>query len=567
MKVLLLVSAFNGLSQRVLTVLDAAGHQVSVQLAVDEPSMIRAARLSGPDLILCPFLRDRVPAAVWSRWPTIVIHPGPVGDRGPSSLDWAITDAIPVWGVTALQAVEEMDAGPIWAHREFPMPSEPARKSSLYGGPVADAAVACVEEVMVKAADPAFTPTPLARAHRPVPGTGVRPMMRQQNRAFSWEEPAAAVLRRIRAADGSPGVRARLGGSAAHLFDAHVPAGKPVRLPAARPGTIVGHDGDRVAVATGNGYLWIGQVKMVDGNNPTGIGGLGRLGVKQPAALALQHALAGVPLRRGPDRIRYRRHGDVGELVFDVHNGAMSPYWSRRLAAALRRACAADTSVLVVRGGVDAFCNGIDLNAIEMAPDPQAAAWASIRAINAVCRAIAAMSPQVIVAGVSGNAGAGGVMLPLGAEVVAARDGIVLNPFYDIGLYGSELHTQVLPARVGPVAARRLLSQRLPIDAAAACRLGLVDVVGPRDPEEYAAWLLEMAREYVGGERRRQARARKAAALSGPPLTYWEAKELAEMAMDIFDDRNQFAERRAAFVYKQRPQVTPRHLANHPQAA
>ncbi|MEV0132642.1 enoyl-CoA hydratase-related protein [Dactylosporangium sp. NPDC050688] len=562
MRVLLLISAFNGLSQRVWTVLRAAGHDVTVEFAVDDATMLAAAQLSRPDLILCPFLRDRVPAAVWSRWPTIVIHPGPVGDRGPSSLDWAITDSVPVWGVTALQAVEEMDAGPIWAHRTFPMPAEPARKSSLYGGPVADAAVACVEEVLLKAADPGFTPTPLARAERPVPGTGVRPLMRQQDRSFNWDEPAAAVLRRIRAADGSPGVRASLGGTTVHLFDAHVAAGRHADLPERRPGTIIGHDRDSVLVAGGTGSLWVGHVKVVQSVGPAGTG---RPGVKQPAAHALRDALAGVPDRRGLERIRYRRHGDVGELSFDIYNGAMSPQWSRRLAAALRRAYAVDTKVLVVRGGTDAFCNGIDLNHVEVATDPAAAAWASIRAINAVCRAIAAMSPQLIIAGVSGNAGAGGVMLPLGAEVVAARDGIVLNPFYDIGLHGSELHSHVLPARVGPVTARRLLSQRLPLDVAEAARLGLVDVVGPRDPAAYAAWLLDLARDYVGGHLRRSVRARKAAALAGPPLTYWEARELAEMAVDIFDDRDRFASRRAAFVSKWRPAATPRQLATHRQ--
>ena len=79
-----------------------------------------------PDLVICPFLRERVPAEVWRACPTIVIHPGPKGDRGPSSLDWAIMDAEPVWGVTALQAVDEMDAGPIWASRDLPARPGPA---------------------------------------------------------------------------------------------------------------------------------------------------------------------------------------------------------------------------------------------------------------------------------------------------------------------------------------------------------------------------------------------------------------------------------------------------------
>ena len=74
------------------------------------------------------------------------------GARGPSSLDWAILDGEREWGVTAVQAVEEMDAGPIWGSRIFSIdPTKPPRKSSLYSGPVTDAAVELVHEVLIKA--------------------------------------------------------------------------------------------------------------------------------------------------------------------------------------------------------------------------------------------------------------------------------------------------------------------------------------------------------------------------------------------------------------------------------
>ena len=52
-----------------------------------------------------------------------------------------------------------MDAGPVWASRSFPLPAEPPRKSVLYAGPVTDAAVELVREV-VEASRPGFTPGP-----------------------------------------------------------------------------------------------------------------------------------------------------------------------------------------------------------------------------------------------------------------------------------------------------------------------------------------------------------------------------------------------------------------------
>ena len=45
---------------------------------------------------------------------------------------------------------------------------------------------------------------------------------------------------------------------------------------------------------------------------------------------------------------------------------------------------------------------------------------------------------QLVVASVGGNAGAGGVMMGLGADRVIMRAGVVLNPHYrTMGLFGS----------------------------------------------------------------------------------------------------------------------------------
>ncbi len=95
MRILLLCSAFNGLSQRAWLALRDAGHEVSVELATSAEAMVSAVALFEPDLIICPFLRERVPEAVWSRYRTIIVHPGPKGDRGPSSLDWALLTGAP----------------------------------------------------------------------------------------------------------------------------------------------------------------------------------------------------------------------------------------------------------------------------------------------------------------------------------------------------------------------------------------------------------------------------------------------------------------------------------------
>ncbi|MFC7879265.1 enoyl-CoA hydratase-related protein [Isoptericola sp. NPDC057391] len=553
MRILLLVSAFNGLTQRVWGYLTDRGHDVGVELApaFGSPEELTArVEEIGPDLILAPFLKHRVPEDVWRRWTTVVVHPGPVGDRGPSSLDHAILDGRDRWGVTALSTVEEMDAGPVWATSTFALPTgeqAPIAKSALYNGLVADAALACVEEVLRKVAA-GEEPTPADRLEREVPDTGELPLLRRAAFELDLSRPAAELARTIAAADGAPGAPATLQGARFCLFDA-VAVPEAVD-PLAAPGMIVGRDDDAVAIATGDGTLWVGYAATL----------AEKRGTKLPASWVLD--VAGVPFRPAPAALAesvYERDGDVGYLTIRSYSGAMHTQQCRRLTTAVEKALTEDTRVLVVRGTEHAFSNGIHLGAIEAAADPAAEAWANIQAIDDLCEAIAA-ADQLTVAAFTANAGAGGVMAGLCADVVVARDGVVLNPYYDMGIFGSELHTWTVASRLGEADADRLLSAKLPVSVAEAARTGLVDAVGPRDPERFAGWLADRAAALATPEGRAEAAA--AARLRAPhrPLSYYRTIELAEMARDLFDDRRGFAAKRRDFLRKAAPQETPERL-------
>ncbi|MEU7001933.1 enoyl-CoA hydratase-related protein [Nonomuraea sp. NPDC046570] len=559
MRVLLLCSAFNGLTQRAWLALREEGHEVSVELALSAQVMLEAVALAKPDLVVCPFLRERVPEGVWREHRTIIIHPGPPGDRGPSSLDWAITDAEARWGVTALQAVEEMDAGPVWGSRALRLGEEAPRKSSLYNGPVADAAVELVLEVVGKAADPDFEPAPLDYGRPEVWGR-LRPSMRMAEREFSWAESTARVLRRIRAADGSPGARALLCGVPVRVFDAF----EGPSLSGA-PGTVAARRAGAVLVHTGDGSVWVGHLRAEYKGS-----------VKLPATLVLGGRLAGVPEAERPRlsgegagyrEITYRRSGLVGVLGFDFYNGAMSSEQCRRLVSALRYAVRQDTRVLVVRGG-EVFSNGIHLNVIEAARHPELEAWTNINAVNAVCREIIECQEQLVVASVGGNAGAGGVMLALGADHVLVREGVVLNPHYrTMGLFGSEYWTYVLPRRVGAERAAELTSACLPVGAEQAMAMGLADGVAggsrARFEESVLEYAVRLAKRPDFEELLAVKQEGRAADELRKPLEAYRVEELAEMSRDMFDDRHGFAAARRAFVSKARAEVTPEHLAVH----
>mgnify|MGYP000920328197 CR=1 FL=1 len=180
MRILFLTHSFNSLTQRLYAALSARGHEVSIEFDINDAVAEQAVELFRPALIVAPYLRRAIPHSIWSKHVCLVVHPGIVGDRGPSALDWAIQEGEREWGVTVLQAEAEMDAGPVWASASFPM--RRGRKASLYRNEVTEAAARALLEAVAKFEAKA-TPTPLASAS----GRGrLRPLMRQADRAIDW---------------------------------------------------------------------------------------------------------------------------------------------------------------------------------------------------------------------------------------------------------------------------------------------------------------------------------------------------------------------------------------------
>ncbi|MFF2147757.1 hydrogenase maturation protein [Kitasatospora sp. NPDC058190] len=552
MRILLLASAFNSLSQRLHAELRDRRHTVDFQLAGDDDELVDAVDRLRPDLVLAPMLRTAIPQDVWSEFTCLIVHPGPPGDRGPSSLDRAIQDGRTEWGVTVLQAEAEMDAGPVWAWAPCRLPAR--GKSDLYRNEVSDAAVAATLLAVERVASGAYVPQP---QHGPGWREAVRtrPFLRQQERRIDWAgDSTEAVLRRLRAADSQPGVLDTLCGGEWYLHGGHrepVLRGRPGELLATRAGA--------VCRATPDGAVWIPELRRrrTPGGPAT---------FKLPAVTALGALLPPLPEAAAPlvpgehegpawSDIRYREDGPVGFLRFSFPGGAMSTDHCRRLLAAYRFAAARPTSVLVLGGGRDFFSNGIHLNVIEAAPDQAAESWANITAMDDLVGEVLTTTDRLVVAAVAGNAAAGGVMLALAADEVWCRGGSVLNPHYRLmGLYGSEYWTYTLPRRVGAAAAERLTRQALPVSASAAERTGLVDRVLDCGPEEFgpsAARLAGLLAASPATQHRITAKkAAREADERAKPLDAYREEELAVMRRQFFTPESPYHALRSAFVRK-----------------
>ena len=139
MRILFLTHSFNSLTQRLYCELQARGHEISIEFDIADSVAEEAVALFRPDLIIASFLKRAIPESIWAKHLCLVVHPGVPGDRGPSALDWAIQRGCREWGVTVLQAEEEMDAGPVWATANFALRN--AKKSSIYRNEVTEAIV------------------------------------------------------------------------------------------------------------------------------------------------------------------------------------------------------------------------------------------------------------------------------------------------------------------------------------------------------------------------------------------------------------------------------------------
>jgi putative two-component system protein, hydrogenase maturation factor HypX/HoxX len=564
MRILLIASAYNSLTQRVHAELADRGHEVSVELALGDEVMRDGVRRYDPDLVIAPMLTTAIPADIWSARPCFVVHPGPRGDRGPSSLDWAIMEGAARWGVTVLQANAEMDAGDIWASVEFAMPG--CSKSSAYRTEVADAAVAAVLLAVARFAGGRCRPEPLDYGRPDVTGRW-RPPCRQADRRIDWPaEPTEAVLAKLRAADSSPGVLDEIGGTEYYLVGGH-----PEDELRGAPGTILARRDGAICLATSDGAVWIPQLRRRPAPGAPGT-------FKVPATLALRGRLHGVPEipapltlppgRRTYRQISYRESGAVGYLEFAFPGGAMSTGQCRRLLAAYRHAQARPVKVIVLGGPRDLFANGIHLNVVQAADDPAAESWRNINAIDDLVQAILTSTGQLTVAALAGNAAAGGLMLAAAADRVWCRAGAVLNPHYRLmGLHGSEYWTYTLPRRVGASEAARLTQACLPVTPASALRSGLVDHVVADDAAAFRAQVVALAGQLARSPdypALLTAKARRlAAAEKQRPLDAYRAAELAVMSRNFSDPGEPYARLRRAFVYKEKPSHTPLHLARH----
>lgn len=179
-------------------------------------------------------------------------------------------------------------------------------KSSVYKNEITEAAVSAIQETIDKISA-GLLPHEVDNADPATLGM-LRPTMPEEDRAVDLTLDAQAVARQIRYSDGSPGAPIELCGRKFRAFGAIADVAQTVPLPAdVPPGTVLGCRDGAVAVATGDGVVFISHLKCATPSfSPRGA-------IKVPAVTALKDPT--IP-RLPPLSLHYSSSSNAGRKWF-----------------------------------------------------------------------------------------------------------------------------------------------------------------------------------------------------------------------------------------------------------
>lgn len=546
MKILLIISSFNSLSQSVYCKLQELEHKVFIKFAISKELMIEAVEEINPDIVFCPFLKQFIPSEIFENYPTFVLHPGIIGDRGHNSLDNAINDEVKQWGVVILKANEVLDGGDIYAQSNFIMREE-SNKASIYRNEVTQSTLKALEQFLQNYQNKDFIPTKqiLNPIHK---------NLSQENRKINWQKDnTKQILKKINMSDSTPGVKDEILGVECYLFSAFIEdtlRGETKEILAKRDGAI--------CIGTIDGAIWISQIQELDS-------------FKLPATYVLKDKIKGIEEKRIPlviederksfYELRVQRKDEIAYLYFNFHNGAMTSTQCIKLKYAieyLKEEC----KVLVLMGADDFFSNGIHLNILEDSKKQGEDGWSNINAMNEAVKAVLLCDEIITVASFNKNSGAGGVFLGLACDYAISSENTIFNPHYKtLGLSGSEYHTFILPKRVGQTKSKELLENCLPINANYAKKINMIDEVYPF--EDYQEKLEIFCENLLKNEDTFEEfidRKKDFLEQELPLMEECKEKELQIMYDEFWQKSSSFHTLRYDFVHKIKPKNTPKRL-------
>jgi putative two-component system hydrogenase maturation factor HypX/HoxX len=538
MKILLLVSSFNRQVKAVFTKLEEYGHTVAVTFTITEQQALEEIEIFSPKMILSPFLNTDLPASIYNNYPTFQFHFGPRGDRGNFPLEHALLDKNRRWGLTIQKVDQSYLCGDIYAEVSFTV--RETSKASLFAHEIVDASLKALA---------LFFKNLNNNNHVVQSETKIHDEIGFRTRAINWlKDDTQTIINKINLSDPEPGTPDELFGELYFFYGVHREErlkGEPKEILAKRDGAI--------CLGTRDGAVWISHIKPIDG-------------IKLPATEILGDKIntikdAPIPLLFAKDyetfsEIRVMIKEDVAYLYFDFYDGMMSIQQCQKLQSAiegLKNKC----NVLVLMGGENDFSNGLDLNSIEHAANPDDHALKNMLTIYGLISTILYTEDITTIASLSNNAMFEGTAIALACDYIVSKKNVILNPHlqtlgYSTGAYLS----YTLPRRIGEEKTSQLLDSCLPLSSQRSKKMNILDKVidtsnYTKELHDYA--LSSFTQTYIEQKKRHLQKHRTF-------IEKCKENELKILQNELYDERSIFHDLRKNLVYHLKPIQTPEYL-------
>jgi len=171
--------------------------------------------------------------------------------RGAAPAAWAIINGEEKSGVTTMQLVEKMDAGPIYLQKEVALAADETTASlQAKLTPVG-------AELLLKTLDGLKNGTVTPR-FQDEGGVTFAPIIKKEDGLIDWTQPAQAIERRVRGFNPWPSAYTHLRGLLLKIHRAKIVASAQD----GKPGEIIRTDASGFWVATGGGVLSLEEVQL-----------------------------------------------------------------------------------------------------------------------------------------------------------------------------------------------------------------------------------------------------------------------------------------------------------------
>ena len=238
-------------------VADRAGIPVLTPLKMKDPGLLEQLRGWRPDLMVVVAYGRILPQAILDLAPLgcVNVHYSLLPKyRGAAPMQWAILEGEAVTGVTTMQLVAEMDAGPVLLAEEVAM--EPGETVTSLEARLVPVGARLLMATVAEVGQGSLTPRPQDPA-----AVTFAPMLKKEDGMIDWARPAQEIERRIRAFTPWPSAFSYWQGKRVKVHGARPVAASPA--PGTEtPGTVVRAGADGIRVATGVGALILTELQL-----------------------------------------------------------------------------------------------------------------------------------------------------------------------------------------------------------------------------------------------------------------------------------------------------------------